>query len=229
MSRWAEERQVLCHVCQELARTGLVIGSSGNASLRLLSQEGDLVLITPLGRPCDRLTPQELAVIDLEGEPVEEDLPPSSESALHLFIYRRRADVGGVVHTHPIFSSVAAVALDEIPPIIDEMVIKIGGSVKVAEYAFPGTEELAERACEALEDRKAVLLRHHGLLAVGKTIQEALEISQLVERLAHIFLYTYLMKAINPLPPQVVNMEEELYRMRRLAEGANRGDYGNST
>jgi len=217
LSRWDNERQILSKVCHDLAKSDLVIGLNGNASMRLRYQTGDLALITPMGRSLEELSPAELVVIDLHGESVEEDLPPSSEAALHLMTYRRRPDVAGIVHTHPIFSSVAAVVNEEIPPIIDEVVIKIGGAVKVAEYAFPGTEELADNACDALADRMAVLLRHHGLLTVGTSITEALENSLLVERLAQIFLYTSLLKKAISLPEEVIKIEEGLYQMRRSA------------
>ena len=156
------------------------------------------------------------------GEPVEEDLPPSSESALHLGIYRGRPDVGCVVHSHPIYSTVAAVAGREIPPLIDEVVIKIGGPIPIAEYGFPGTEELAEKALTALDDGMAVLLRHHGLITVGRTPAEALENSLLVERLAQIFLYTTLLGAAHPLPEETVEIEKELYRMKRAAESMDK-------
>ena len=225
-SRWEQERETLCQVCRRLVKTGLVVGSSGNVSMRLKTNDDDLVLITPMGLALEGLNPHELAVIDLEGEPVEEDLPPSSESALHLMVYRRRPDVGSVVHAHPIFSSVAAVSGREIPPIVDEVVIKIGGSVQVAEYAFPGTEELAEKAVDALGNRMAVLLRNHGLMTVGKSAEEALDNSLLVERLAQIFLYTTLSKGANPLPAEVVKIEEELYLMHRSVEKANGGPHG---
>ena len=154
----------------------------------------------------------------MDGEPVEEELPPSSESALHLGIYRGRADVGCVIHSHPIYATVAAVAGHEIPPLIDEVVIKIGGPVPIAEYGFPGSEELAEKSLAALGDGMAVLLRHHGLITVGRTPGEALENSLLVERLAQIFLYTSLLGAANPLPEDTVELEKELYRMKRAAE-----------
>lgn len=229
MGKWEEERQTLCRVCHKLARTGLVAGYSGNASMRLKSPEGDLMLITPMGGNLEGLAPNELAVVDLEGEPVEEDLPPSSESALHLTAYHRRPDVGGVVHTHPVFATAVAVAAEEIPPIIDEVVIKIGGRVKVAEYAFPGTEELAKKALDALEDRMAVLLRNHGLMTVGPSVEEALDNSLAVERLAQVFLYASLLKEVKPLPPEIIKMEEELYQMRQAVEKASGGPYGIGT
>lgn len=229
MTKWPMERQNILNICQKLSSLGLATNASGNVSQRLSSNSGDLILITPHGRSLDRLELSELSVMDLDGEPIEEDLIPSSESALHLSIYKSRKDVKGVVHSHPIFSSVAAVSLDEIPPIIDEMVINIGGSIKVAEYAFPGTEELASKAVEALGERKAVLLRNHGLITVGKTIEEALDINILVERLAQIYVYVYLMKSSNPLPDEVIMIEHELYKMNNFPPEIPENTDGNNS
>ena len=218
---WQPQRDTLRNICRSLVASGLVSGASGNVSIRLRDDNNDLVLITARGANLDNLGPHGLSIIDLFGEPVEEELPPSSESALHLGIYRGRPDVGCVIHSHPVYATVAAVAGREIPPIIDEVVIKIGGPVPVAEYGFPGSEELAEKALTALDAGMAVLLRHHGLITVGRTPQEALDNSLLVERLAQIFLYTTLLGAAHPLPKETVEIEKELYRMKRAAESAD--------
>ena len=222
MGKWCSERQLLWEVTREMVKYGLVAGSSGNASLRVSGNQpfqgqgdGGLVLITPTRRPYRQLNPGDLVVIDLEGEPVEGDLIPSSETATHLTLYKARRDIGAIIHTHSLYASVAAVAGLEIPPLVDEMVIKVGGSVKIAEYAFPSTEELAQRACQALGDRNAVLLRNHGLVGVGQTSWEALEVCQLVERVAQIFIYASLLGKAVPLPPEIVEMEQELFRMQR--------------
>ena len=196
---------------------GLVSGSSGNASIRLSGDRyAGTVLITPTSRPYRELGPEDMVVIDLEGETVVGKHAPSSETATHLGIYSARGDVGAILHTHSIYASVAAVAGMEIPPILDEMVVKLGGPVSVAEYAFPSTEELAQRACHALDDRNAVLLRNHGVVGVGRTRWEALEVCQLVERAAQIFVYSSMLGRANPLPPDIVRIEQELFRMQRM-------------
>ena len=202
----------------ELVGDRLVAGSNGNASLRLSgSLEVGLILITPARRPYRQLAPEDLVVIDLEGEPVEGDMLPSSETALHLKLYKTRMDIGAVIHTHSLFASVAAVAGLGIPPIVDEMVIRVGGGVDVAEYAFPSSEELAQRACRALGDRNAVLLRNHGLVGVGRTSWDALEVCRLVERVAQIFVYASLLGKAISLPAEIIEMERELFLMSRAA------------
>jgi len=225
LGNWRSERQTLWEVTREMVAHGLVSGSSGNASLRLCgNQDNGLILITPTRRPYRQLEPEDLVVIDLEGEPVEEDLPPSSETALHLTLYKARNDIGAIIHTHSLYASVAAVAGLEIPPVVDEMVIKVGGSVRVAEYGFPSTEELAQRACQALGDRNAVLLRNHGLVGVGRTSWEALEVCQMVERVAQIFIYASLLGKAVPLPADVVEIERELFKMKRSANPGLKAD-----
>ena len=223
MARWHSERQTIWEVTGEMVKQGLVAGSSGNASLRLPG-DGDsgYVLITPSGRPYRYLAPEDMVVIDMDGGPVEGDLLPSSETALHLELYRARQDVEAIIHTHSLYASVAAVSGLEIPPIVDEMVIRVGGSVRVAEYAFPSTEELARNAGHALGDRNAVLLRNHGMVGVGRTSWEALDMCQMVERVAQIFVYSSLLGRALTLPSEIIEMEQELYRMQGLRSGTPR-------
>ena len=174
--------------------------------------------ITPMGVPYSQLTEGDIVVVDSELEQIEGKLAPSSESLLHLGIYRRRKDVGAVIHTHSIFSSVAAVTGQEIPPIVDEMVVYVGGGIKVSQYAFPGTEALAENVCRALQDRSAALIRNHGAVGVGRTIEEALRVCILIERVAQIYVYASIMGSVSELPADVVNQEQAIYTMRM---GAN--------
>ena len=224
MGSWPSERRLLWETIDEMVKDGLVAGASGNASLQLQGRaEGALVLITPSNRPYAQMGPEDLVVIDLGGEQVEGELMPSSETALHLKLYKTRPDIRVVVHTHSIFASVAAVAGMAIPPVVDEMVIKVGGSVEVAEYAFPSSEELAERACLALGERNAVLLRNHGMVGVGGTLAEALEVCRLVERVAQIFVFASLLGKASPLPPEIIKIERELFLMSRQAK--NLGSY----
>lgn len=220
MDRWEAQRQELWQVCGEMYHRGLVSAYSGNASLRLegTGREG-LLLITPTHQAYYHLKPEELVVVDLNGELVEGDLMPSSETPLHLEIHRERADVAAVVHTHSIYASVAAVTGREIPPIVDEMVFTIGGSIRIGDYAFPGTEELAQIARRTLGDRNAALLRNHGVVGVGPNIWEALEVCDLVERLARIFVLaqSFGPGGANTLPPHIIEIEQQLFQMKRKA------------
>ena len=218
-SRWTSEKAAVASAAREMAALGLVTGASGNVSLRLdaVSEAGELLVITPSGRAYDTLKDEDIVITDFDVEPVEGDLAPSSETALHLAIYRARPDARAVIHTHSVYSSVAAVAGLDIPPIIDEMMVSIGGPVKVSDYGFPGTQELAEKVCAALGERKAALIRNHGAVGVGSDLHEALNVCALVERVAQIFIYSSLLGKVNTLPSDVVEAELAIYRMRQQA------------
>ena len=214
--QWSEQRANLTEATREMYRRGLVGAYSGNTSLRLTGSGDDsLLLVTPTHHPYYRLQPDELVVVNLDGEPVSPaPMPPSSETRLHLEIYRQRPDVQAVAHTHSIYASVAAVIGRDIPPLIDEMLMTIGGPIKVSKYAFPGTQELAEQAYAALGDRNAALLRNHGAVGVGPDIWEALEVCDLVERLAQIFVLArnFGPRAASSLPEDAIATEMQMFR-----------------
>ena len=210
-----DPRQQLYAAVIEMERRGLVAGSSGNASIRLAPvDEGERYLVTPAGLPYEQMTPDDLVEVDGNIEPVSGEGIPSTESALHLAIYRRRPDIGGVIHTHSLYASVSAVVGKPIPPIVDEMVVYLGGPVEVAEYGFPGTEELADAATDALGDRRAVLLRNHGMCAVGETIETALRNAVLVERVAQIYAFARVAGGATQVPGDAVEAERAVYMMR---------------
>ena len=217
--QWAKQRQELTEATREMYRRGLVGAYSGNTSLKLTDDgEDSLLLVTPTHHPYYRLQPDELVVVNLEGEPVSPaPMRPSSETRVHLEIYRQRDDVQAVAHTHSIHASVAAVIGRDIPALIDEMLLTIGGPVKVSKYAFPGTQELAEEAYAALGDRNAALLRNHGVVGVGPDIWEALEVCDLVERLAQIFVLArnFGPRAASNLPDDAVAAEMQMFRDSR--------------
>ncbi|HAA90206.1 MAG: L-fuculose phosphate aldolase FucA [Thermoanaerobacterales bacterium 50_218] len=192
---------------RQMLESGLVLGTWGNLSVRLAALDG--FLITPSGIDYRLLSEEDLVLVDFNGRKVEGKLRPSSETLLHAAIYRNRPDVNGIVHTHSIHSSVFAVNREEIPPVLEEFAQLVGGIVRVATYAPPGTPELAEATVAALGDRGAVLLANHGLVSVGSHLQEAFLVSQVVEKAA----YVYLLAKISGKPH--VLTEEEAWRLRR--------------
>ncbi len=219
-SRWQQEKEAVLATGRDMARKGLVVGSSGNVSMRL-GEGQELLAITPSGKYYDELQADDIQVIDFEGEPVEGDLLPSVETLMHVAAYRARPDVGAFVHTHSVYASVLAVARLELPPVIDEIVASVGGEVRVAEYAFPSTEELADNVAAALDERNAALLANHGLVGVGKDLREALAVCEMVERAAHIYLMARALDRVNLLPDEVVAIEQDLFRMTHLTEAPN--------
>lgn len=213
---WEEEKQEVLEACRRIVAAGLVAGSSGNVSRRVEGPGGaPLVAITPSRVPYHRLTADDILVIDFEGDPVEGEGVPSSETLAHLAVYRARADVGAVIHTHSIYASALAVAGLEIPPLVDEQVVALGGSVPIAEYAMSGSQELADKACAVLGEGNAVLLRNHGVLGVGADLAEAASVCELVERLAQVYVLALSLGRATPLPDEAVEVEKKIFRMSR--------------
>ena len=205
-------RRQIAEVARKMAAAGLVSGTSGNVSARL---PGGLMAVTPMGGSCEQASAEEMVVVDSDLATVEGDLVPSSESLLHAAVYAARPDVGGIVHTHAVYSSAAAVAGREIPPIVDEMVVVLGGAVRVSEYAPPASVEVAEKVCSALGERAAALIRNHGAVAVGANPVSALETAMLVERAARIFVLSSVLGGAAALPDEVLEAETAIYEMRR--------------
>ncbi|MFI7443377.1 class II aldolase/adducin family protein [Nonomuraea indica] len=175
-------REQLCAYGRRAVELGLVIGSSGNLSVR----EGDLVAVTPAGAALDRLTPEMCPVVDVEGHLVEGELQPSSETPMHLAVYAATG-AGAVVHTHAVFGTVVATTMTELPPVHYNALL-LGGAVRVAPYATYGTPELAANVRQAMEGRKAALMANHGGVTVGATLEEAFEATRLLEWLCEVYV-----------------------------------------
>lgn len=217
---WTAQRHELLATVLEMDRLGLVSGTSGNASVRITrASDPDAFLITPAALPYPAMTPDQLVPVNGELEPLEGDGVPSSESLLHLAIYRARPDVGAVMHTHSVHATALGIAGRSLPPIVDELVVHVGGPVEVARYGFPGTDDLAQAGVAALGDRRAVLLPHHGMFAVADTAVEALRVCTLVERVAQIFIEAEAIGGAEELPAESIEKERRMY-LNRTGERA---------
>lgn len=153
-----------------LLTTGLIIGTSGNVSVRV----GEHVVITPSGRDYRSLTPRDVAVVDLNGETIDGEMLPSSETPLHLSVYASNPDVKAIVHAHSIYATAISTVLDLLPTIHYQMV-ELGGAIRVAPYRTFGTDELAEVTSQALQGRTAVIMKNHGSLTTAATLDKALD------------------------------------------------------
>lgn len=178
----AELRQQVCDHGKKAVELGLVIGTSGNLSVR----DGDLVAVTPSGAALDRLTPEMCPIVDVDGYLVEGDLQPSSETPMHLAIYQSTA-ARAVVHTHSVFGTIVATTMTELPPVHYNALL-LGGVVKVAEYATYGTPELAANVGAALAGKQAALMANHGGVTVGASLEQAFEATRLLEWLCEVYV-----------------------------------------
>ncbi|GAA0495009.1 class II aldolase/adducin family protein [Streptomyces stramineus] len=161
---------------------GLVVGTSGNVSARV----GDVVLVTPSGVPYDRLGPEDAVGVDLDGRQVLGELVPTSELPMHLAVYRS-TDAAAVVHTHAVHATAVSTLVEELP-LIHYMAAALGGPVRVADYALYGSEELARHLLTALEGRSGCLLRNHGTLTHGTTLDQAYDRTAQLEWMCRLWL-----------------------------------------
>jgi L-ribulose-5-phosphate 4-epimerase len=168
----------------ELVRYGLVVWTAGNISARVPGTE--LLVIKPSGVPYDELAPDNMVVCDLDGEVVEGTLRPSSDTGASAYIYRQLPDVGGVVHTHSTYATAWASRGEAIPCVLTMMADEFGGEIPIAPFALIGGEDIGAAVVETLRGHrsKAVLLKNHGVFAIGKTAREAVKAAVMCEDVA---------------------------------------------
>ncbi|WP_410592931.1 class II aldolase/adducin family protein [Amycolatopsis sp. lyj-23] len=176
-----DERQAVVEACHELAGAGLLIGTSGNVSVRA----GDLVAVTATGVVLGRATPAQVTVVDLAGTVVSGDLAPTSELELHLGIYRR-GGAGAVVHTHSPQATAVSLVLDELPCVHYQQLL-LGGAVRVAPFAVFGSDELAEHVWTALAGKSAALMANHGAVVHGTGLRTAVDNALLLEWVCELY------------------------------------------
>lgn len=193
---WSEARERVLLFAQRLLAERLVFFTAGNVSMRIAG-DPELVAMTPSSTPYDTMRPEDVVIVRLDGRIVDGTLKPTSELPLHTLTYVRRPDVGGIVHAHSPAAMAAAAMGIAIPPILHGLIAACGGGIVTAPYARGGTAEVAERTAEALRDRSACLLRNHGVLAIGPTVDHAYNAASVVEGVADAYLRAL---AFGPVP-----------------------------
>jgi L-fuculose-phosphate aldolase len=173
------KRQSIIDACLRMNELGINQGTSGNISLR----HDDGMLITPTGTPYETMQPEQIVFMRLDGT-VETNQRPSSEWRFHRDILKARPEVNAVVHAHPPYSTILAIMGMAIPAVHYMIACAGGDTIRCAPYATFGTEELSQHAVAALEDRSACLLAHHGMIAVGASLDRAMWLAVEVETLA---------------------------------------------
>ncbi len=202
-------RQIVADLHAELVRNGLVAWTSGNVSARVPG--ANLLVIKPSGVAYADLTAETMVVCDLNGTPVSGELSPSSDTASHAYIYRHMPGVGGVVHTHSRYATAWAARGEPIPCVITAMADEFGGEIPIGPFAPIGGEEIGRAVVETLSGHRspAVLLRSHGVFAVGPTPQEAVKAAVMCEDAACTVHLASVGGRVTPLPPDQI---DALYR-----------------
>ena len=175
-------REQLYQLHLELPKNNLVTWTGGNVSAR--DPETGLVAIKPSGVRYEDLRPEHMVVVDLDGKIVEGNLSPSSDTASHLYIYRHRPDVGGVVHTHSAYATAFAALGRPIPVYLTAMADEFGGPIPCGGFALIGGEEIGKVVVESIGSSVACLLKNHGVFTIGKNAAAAVKAAVMTEDVA---------------------------------------------
>lgn len=177
-----DKREAIIAACLQMNALGINQGTSGNISVR----HGDGLLITPTRIPYDQLRPEDIVVMSFDGS--HQGLhKPSSEWRFHCDVMHRRPDVEAIVHAHPVYATIIAIMGLDIPALHYMVAVAGGKDIRCAPYALFGSQALSEVALRALEGRRACLLGHHGVIAVGSSVEGAVWLAGEVETLARQF------------------------------------------
>lgn len=181
-SELSEAQDKIAQKGVEILEEGLTQRTSGNVSMRV---GGNHVAISPSGVPYHEIEPEDVPIVDLDGNRVRGGKAPSSEAPMHTEVYQQRKDVNAVVHTHSPYATTFASLGQAIEP-SHYLIAFAGKKIETAEYATNGTQDLAEKAVDTMSGRNAVLLQNHGVLAVGPTLDDAHNVASRVEYCARI-------------------------------------------
>lgn len=172
-----KEELVRLHL--ELPKNNLVAWTSGNVSGR--DPETGLIAIKASGVRYEELRPEHMVVVDLDGKMIEGDFKPSSDTASHLYIYRHRPDVGGVVHTHSGYATAFAAVNKPIPVVLTAIADEFGGPIPCGGFAIIGDESIGKVVVESIGKSPAVLLKNHGVFTIGKDAKAAVKAAIMTE------------------------------------------------
>jgi L-ribulose-5-phosphate 4-epimerase len=205
-------RQDVADLHAELVRNRLVAWTSGNISARV--PDSDLLVIKPSGVAYADLTADAMVVCDLSGARVDGDLSPSSDTASHAYIYREMPAIGGIVHTHSRYATAWAARGEPIPCAITAMADEFGGEIPVGPFAPIGGEEIGRAVVATLAGHRApaVLLRSHGVFAIGATARDAVKAAVMCEDAAATVHLASLKGEVRPLPADVIDALHDRYR-----------------
>ena len=195
-------RATVCQGNLLLPRAGLVTWTSGNVSGR--DAATGLVVIKPSGVRYENLSPQAMVVLDLDGRVVEGDYRPSVDAPTHLYVYRHRPDVRGIVHTHSTFATAFAAVGRPIPVYLTAIADEFGGPIPVGAYAQIGEEQIGEEIVRSIGANRAILMKNHGVFTIGPDVMAAVKAAVMVEDVARTVYYALQLGQPEEIPPDEV-------------------------
>jgi L-ribulose-5-phosphate 4-epimerase len=208
----AEIRRTVCDLHAELVRYGLVAWTAGNVSARVPGT--DRFVIKPSGVSYAELTPESMVVCDLDGALVEDGLAPSSDTAAHAYVYRHRAGVGGVVHTHSTYATAWAARGEPIPCVLTAMADEFGGEIPVGPFALIGDDSIGRGIVSTLDGHRspAVLMRNHGVFTIGTDARAAVKAAVMCEDVARTVHLARAGGEPVPIPPADIDRLYQRYQ-----------------
>ena len=202
-------QQEVCKTALDMYHSGMVSGTWGNISARI---DEEYMAITPSGMNYEGLCPDQMVIVNIDTLSYEGPLKPSIEAVVHAGIYKSRPEVNGIMHTHSTYALTVATARKEIPPICEDQVQILGGSIRVADYAKPGTKEMADACIKALEGRQGALIANHGAISCDVSLAKAFIGSQIIEKTAIIYINSMAIGGPVEIPQKDIDFFSDFFR-----------------
>lgn len=214
MDKYADIRRIVIDASLKAQKSGLIKGTSGNISLR--SSDGKVVAITPSSIPYHLLSIEDIPLVDYTGKIVEGHTRPSSELDMHLSILNNRPDCNAVIHTHSMFATIYAMTEKTLPPVTIPHMAHGISPTKVVPFKVPGSRELADAVVEGLGDRcKAVFMKNHGMVGIGKNMDDAFECAEYAEEAAQVACYSLMLGCLQTIPEGSLEEMERILKTGR--------------
>ena len=192
-----------------LMENRLVMWTSGNVSAR--DPKTDLVVIKPSGVSYDKLSPDNLVIVDLNGKVIDGNLKPSVDMATHLYVYKHMPDVVSVIHTHSTYASAFAATGKPIPVCLTAMADFFGCNIPVGELVLIGEEEIGKEIVRKIGNSKAIIMKNHGPFTIGASVDEALKAAIYLEESAKIIIMSRILGEPQPIPESMVRILHKNY------------------
>jgi len=214
-----ELKELVCELNLELPRNRLVTATSGNVSGR--DPATGYVVIKPSGVKYSQLKPSLMVVVDLEGKVIEGKLKPSVDTKTHLYVYRHRQDVNGMVHTHSNYATSFAALGQPIPVYLTAIADEFGGPIPVGRYAPIGGEEIGKEIVHSIGSSPAILMKNHGVFTIGPTPEAALKAAIMVEDVAKTVHLALLRGRPDEIPSEEVARAHRAYMEKYGQQGSS--------
>jgi len=202
-------REEICRLHAELPRNNLVTWTSGNISGR--DPETGFVVIKPSGIRYEDLTPESMCVLNMDGKVIDGKYKPSSDTFAHVYVYRHRPDVNGIVHTHSTFATAWAAVGKPIPAVLTAICDEFGGQIPVGAYAKIGGDEIGQEIVRSIGSSSAILMKNHGVFTIGKTPESAVKAAVMVEDVARTVYYAFQLGQPDEIPPEEIDRAHRRY------------------